>query len=100
MTTGTLSFQKGDGSSLSQDDALKSVQESFSKVAVGFGSHKYLLIVSALKILAVVQFYQMNIVFPDKCGCNIIRLILFLVDIQSHFTLGVREWQRADVFLC
>lgn len=41
----------------------------------------------------------MNIVFLDKCYCDIVCLFLFLVDIQSHFTLGVTEWWLAEVFL-
>lgn len=57
VATGTLSFQQGYGISHSQDEAFKLVQKTFQKVVVGFQSHKYLLIGSALKILAVVQFY-------------------------------------------
>lgn len=67
---------------------------------VGFRSHKYLLIVSVLKILALVKFYLMSITFLDKCYCNIICLFLLVVGIQRHFTFGVIEWQLAKMFLC
>lgn len=67
---------------------------------VGFWSHRYLLIVSVLKILTLVKFYLTSIIFLDNCYCNIICVFLLVVGIQSHFTFGVIEWQLAKLFLC
>lgn len=50
---------------------------------MGFLSHKYWSIVSALRIPDVVKFYLRSLVYLDECYCNIIRLFLLVVGIQS-----------------
>lgn len=77
---------------------LNESQRSFQKV-VDFQSHKYLLIGSALKILAVVQFYLTAVSFWIRVIGTLSASFFSWLAFEAVL-LWVFEWPPGKMFVC